>query len=173
VVEVLADQRRLLQADRLTSTRTLTALLVGGALTVAGCGGGAGNGPGDTLAKSELAAKADSICKKASNDLGDLPPLTDLHDPKQVEAYFGAAKPIAERQNAALKALRPAADVKADYSAFVAQTDRATRLLSSTYEAAKAKDAARGRALLRRLSTTISATDLAAARLGMTACGGS
>jgi hypothetical protein len=145
---------------------------VAGALLVAGCGGGADDS-GDGLAKSELAARADAICKKASQELDDLPPLTNLRDAKQVEAYFGAAKPIAERQDAALKALRPAEEVKADYRAFVAQTDKATKLLSSTYEAAKAKDAARGRALLRRLSTTISATDLAAARLGLKVCGGS
>jgi hypothetical protein len=170
VVEVLADQRGLLQAERLTS-RPFTGLLLAGALLVAGCGGSGGSDGG--LAKDELAAKADAICRKASRDLEALPPLTNLHDAKQVEAYFGAAKPIADRQNAALKALRPAGDVKADYAAFVAQTGRATELLSSTYEAAKAKDAARGQALLRRLSKTISATDLAAARLGMKVCGGS
>jgi hypothetical protein len=96
-----------------------------------------------------------------------------VNDAKQAAKYFGAARPIADRQNADLKALKPAADVKADYDAFLALTDRATKLLSATYDAAKAKDAARGARLLRDLSTTIGASDRAAAKLGLKVCGGS
>lgn len=145
--------------------------MVAAALLAGGCGGGKSSA--GKLSKTELAVKADAICKQATKDLDAVPPLTDVRDAKQAAAYFGAATPIAEKQNADLKALRPADDVKADYGAFLAQTDQATRLLSATYEAAKARDAARGAALLRRLSTTIAASDRAAAKLGLKVCGGS
>jgi hypothetical protein len=105
--------------------------------------------------------------------LDALPPLTNVNDAKQAAAYFGAAKPIADKQAADLKALKPADDVKADYNAFLAQTDKATKLLSDTYAAAKSKDPARGQQLLRELSTTISSSDRAAAKLGLKVCGGS
>ena len=105
--------------------------------------------------------------------LDALPPLTNVNDARQASAYFGAAKPIAEQQNADLKALKPADDVKADYNAFLAPTDKATKLLSDTYDAAKSKNAKRGQQLLTELAATISSSDRAAAKLGLTVCGGS
>jgi hypothetical protein len=171
VAEVLADQRRLLQAERLvTRTRVFSLVCLACALLVAGCGGGSSDGK---LSKSQLAAKADAICKQAVKQLDALPPLTNVNDAKQAATYFGAAKPIADKQNADLKALKPADDVKADYGAFLAQTDKATQLLSDTYAAAKSKDPARGQQLLRELSATISSSDRAAAKLGLKVCGGS
>jgi hypothetical protein len=106
-------------------------------------------------------------------ELDALPPPTNLKDAAQAASYFGAAKPIADKQNVELKALKPANDVKADYDAFLAQTDKATKLLSDTYAAAKSKDTARRQALLRELSATIGSSDRAAARLGLKVCGGS
>jgi hypothetical protein len=137
------------------------------ALVVAGCGNGG------KLAQSDLALKADAICKRATKELDALPPLTNVKDAGQAAKYFGAAKPIAERQDADLKALKPANGVKPLYAAFLALNHQATKLLSDTYAAAKAGNTALDAKLLRDLATAIGSTDRAAVKLGMKVCGGS
>jgi hypothetical protein len=106
-------------------------------------------------------------------ELDAVPTPTDIKDATQAAKYFGAAKPIAEKQYADLKALKPADDVKAGYDAFLAQTDKATKLLSDAYAAAKSNETARRQALLRELSATIGSSDRAAAKVGLKVCGGS
>ena len=106
-------------------------------------------------------------------DLDALPALTDLRDTKQAATYFGGAKAVAEKQQAQLAALRPAAGVRASYRAFLAGTGQATKLVGATYAAARSGDAALEARTARRLASAISASDRAAARLGMKVCGGS
>jgi hypothetical protein len=135
------------------------------ALIVAGCGGS------DGLSKSQLASKANAICKKYSEE-GKKLGQPDLTDPDKAKDYFSKATDLAGKQQDELKKLTPADDIKADYAKLTKATGDATQLLSDLADAAEAKDQKKGVQLVQKLTPLSAAVNSAAKGIGADACAG-
>jgi hypothetical protein len=156
----------------MTAMTTIRGATAGAALAVAlsatGCGG-AGGGD-DALTKKQLAAKANAICARYSQEGDKLSAPKDITDAKQAKAFFAKAHDIAKRQQDELEALEPAASAKAQYTAMTDATGKATALLADLADAAAAKDAEKGANLLQRLQPDSDAVDRTANAVGATRC---
>ena len=151
----------------MTNSRRAAGVLVAAtaALALAACGSSS-----DTLSKSDLAAKANAICK-TYNDKGRAIAKPTANDPAQIAAYWTAAAKLVEEQQAKLRALKPADDVKADWNAYLALNDQGIADVPAVIAAANAKDAAAYSAASAKLKALSAKINPAADALGATTCG--
>jgi hypothetical protein len=124
----------------------------------------------DGLAKSALVAKVDAICTKAVTDSQAVAAPASYDDPTVAAAYFDKIAPITASETAALVALQPADDVKADYAAFTKAQQAANTLLQTIMKKADTKDAS-GLDDLKQVTPAGQAVAAAAKKLGATTCG--
>jgi hypothetical protein len=127
-----------------TNPRTpLTILAAAAALGLAACGS-SGGGSSDTLAKTDLAKKADAICQTAIAAARKIqaPPGfgTTAGAPQEAAAYLEKVRPITQREVNDLAALKPADDVKADFQDMVAKEKTVAAYLDGLIAKAKASD---------------------------------
>jgi hypothetical protein len=112
-------------------------VVVAVSLSVAACGGS----DDKKLSKSDLAKKANAICKPAKTQRTAIDQPADLlENPVAGAAYFDKLIPITQKETDALADLKPADDIKVDWTQFVDRQKQATGLLIVIRDKAKAKD---------------------------------
>ena len=93
------------------------------------------------LSRSELAAKADAICKTGERDAEGIQAPADFEDPEAAFAVLREDRPAApEADRFASRRSSPDDDAKADWDAFIAAQQRNNELLIAIRDKAKAKD---------------------------------
>jgi len=147
----------------------VVAIAVAVSLGLTACGG---SDKDKKLSKSELAKKANAICKSASKDSDGITAPADIaQNPTAAASYFGKLAPIFQKETDALSKLKPADDVKADWDQFVARQQQANATLKIVRDKAKAsdpsglKDLAKQTRILTKLTTeatAVGATDCTA-----------
>jgi hypothetical protein len=146
--------------------RTLVALV---ALTCVVALSACGGSSSDSLSKSQLADKADSICKSTNAKLKGLGQPTSAD---QLPDYYQKALALAKTQEADLKGLKPADDVKDQWNSMLALVSSSNGLLQQIVDASKTTA---GKAKLQSLSAQGEALNTklnaAADALGATVCG--
>lgn len=147
------------------STTALATLAL--ALGLGACGGGGSSG----LSRSEIAKQANQICadgQKQQLAAGSAP--SDFRtNPAAAAAFLDKYVPIVDGVASKLRALKPNAGVKADWSAFVAKFDQATMLVDSARTKARSKDAS-GIKDIQQAAALGNATNDAATKAGATTC---
>lgn len=142
-------------------------MMVGLALTAClvlpACGGD------EKLSKSDLAKKADKICKKADTEAKGVTAPSNLDDADAVAAYFDKVVPIAQKLTDDLADLKPADDVKDDWNAVIDKQKEGNDLLKTIRDKAKAKDES-GKADLQKLQTAAEGFSTAAKKVGANGC---
>ena len=120
---------------------TIVLIAIAACLGVAACGSSDDSSSDDgTLSRSELAAKADAICKTGENDAKTVTAPASFADANDAAAYFAKIVPLHQKQTDSLAALKPDADAKADWDAFIATQNANQQLLDTILAKAKAKD---------------------------------
>jgi hypothetical protein len=105
-------------------------------LGIAACGGG-----DKKLSKTDLAKKADAICKDSASKSGKITQPADLTaNPQAAAEYFGKVLPVAENQTKKFEDLKPKDDVKAAWDQLVARQKQGEDTLKTILAKAKAKD---------------------------------
>jgi septal ring factor EnvC (AmiA/AmiB activator) len=150
----------------------LAAVVAGFGLTACGSSSDDSSSDDGTLSRSELATKADAICKTGENDVKTVTAPANVADANDAAAYFGEIVPLHQKQTDALAALKPDADAKADWDAFMAAQNADQQLLDSILAKAKAKDAS-GQADLQKIAPQAQKFAAAARKLGAEQCAGS
>jgi hypothetical protein len=97
--------------------RIAVVTVAGAVMLAAGCGGDDSN----TLAKAELAKKADAICAKYN---AKQKALKDPTDTKGFITYLEQLAPIADGQFKELSALKPADAIKSEWKAILEDYDK-------------------------------------------------
>jgi hypothetical protein len=141
------------------------ALLVIAALgaMVAGCGGSS------SLSKADLDSKANSLCQTAGNKIKTIPTPSNIQDATQAAAYFDNVVPIITDVTNKLADLKPAADVKADWDAFITAQKAETAAFVSIQHKADVKDSS-GLTDLAKVRPLDQAVNAAATKVGATGC---
>jgi hypothetical protein len=137
---------------------------------LAACGGSDSDSD-DGLSRSEIAAKADAICKTGETDAEAVQAPASLEDADVAAAYFGKIVPLHQKQTDRLAALKPDDEAKTDWDAFMAAQNANQELLDTILAKAKAKDAS-GRQDLAQFATKSQAFAAAATKLGAKECAG-
>jgi septal ring factor EnvC (AmiA/AmiB activator) len=152
---------------------TITLIAVAACIGLAACGGSDDESSDDgTLSRSELAAKADAICKTGENDAKTVMAPENLADANDAAAYFAEIVPLHQKQTDSLAALKPDDDAKADWDAFMATQNANQKLLDTILAKAKAKDAS-GQKDLQQFTVKSQEFAAAARKIGSDACAGS
>ena len=133
--------------------------------------GACGSSGGDTLSKSELAAKANAICKTYNAKVNAVPHPKSISDAGQAATYYAAVTKLAVEQQDKLKALKPADAVKADWNAYIALADQGDATIKEITGAARSQDATKGSALIAKINTLAPKINAAADKVGATTCG--
>jgi len=154
--------------------RTTIALIVAVAsLGLAACGSSDDSSSDDgTLSRSELADKADAICKAGEDAAKTVTAPANVADASDAEAYFAKIVPLHQTQTDDLAALKPDDEAKADWEAFMAAQQADQKLLDTILAKAKAKDAS-GQADLQKLAPQGAKFSAAAKKIGADVCAGS
>jgi hypothetical protein len=145
---------------------TIALAAVAACLGLAACGGS-----DDKLSRSELAAKADAICKTGETDAAAVTAPASFADANAAAAYFEQLVPLHQKQTDALAALKPDDDAKADWNAFVATQNANQKLLDTILAKAKAKDAS-GQQDLQAFQAKARQFAAAAKKVGSSECAG-
>ncbi len=142
-------------------------------LGMAACGGSDDASSDDSkLSRSELATKADAICKTGETDAETVTAPANLDDANDAAAYFEEVVPLHQKQTDSLAALEPDDDAKADWDAFMKAQNDNQALLEQILAKAKAKDAT-GQQDLQKFTTSNSQAFAAAAKkIGSAECAG-
>lgn len=141
-------------------------------LGLAACGESDDTSSADSgLAKSELAAKADAICKTGEADAAAVESPKDFSDATAAAAYFEQIVPLHQKQTDALAALKPDDDAKADWDAFMKTQNENQQLLDTILAKAKAKDPS-GQEDLKKFTTSSQKFAAAATKVGSAQCAG-
>lgn len=112
-------------------------LAVAASLGLAACGGD----DDKELSKSDLAKKANAICKTSKDASGKIAAPADITaDPVAAAAYFNKIVPITQKQTDDFKDLKPDDDAKADWNQLVARQEQALETLKGIRDKAEAKD---------------------------------
>ena len=154
--------------------RKATMVLVAAAacLTLAACGDSDDTSSDDgALSRSELAAKADTICKTGETDAETVTAPASFEDADTAAAYFEKIVPLHQKQTDGLAALEPDADAKADWDAFMAAQNANQKLLNTILAKAKAKDAS-GQQDLQQFTVKSQEFAAAAKKIGSEECAG-
>ncbi|HEX6391103.1 MAG TPA: hypothetical protein VFZ89_16705 [Solirubrobacteraceae bacterium] len=119
----------------------VTCILLAAALGLAACGGDDDSGG---LSKTDLATKADAICKEATTAARQLKVPPDFAQPNSnsvaLAEYLSKLVPITSKQAADLAALKPADDVKQQWDAFTAKEQELSDYLKKVLTKAQAND---------------------------------
>lgn len=155
--------------------RIATVVLIGlaASLGLAACGGSddASSSDDGTLSRTELAAKADAICQTGEAEVQAIDAPESLEDANVAAEYFGKLVPLHQKQTDSLAALKPDADAKADWDAFIATQNANQELLDTILAKAKAKDAS-GQQDLAQIPAKTRAFGAAAGKIGSKECAG-
>ena len=152
---------------------TIVLIAIAACLGVAACGSSDDSSSGDgTLSRSELAAKADAICKTGADAVKTVTAPANVADANDAAEYFGKLVPLHQQQTDSLAALKPDADAKADWDAFIAAQNADQQLLDTILAKAKAKDAS-GQADLQKIAPQAEKFSAAAKKVGANGCAGS
>jgi hypothetical protein len=100
-----------------------TALVATVGLTLSACGGSSSGG--SALNRADLAAKANSICQSLNTQADAVPTPSSIQDASQAADFFDKLVPILSSGVSKLKALKPDADVKTDWDAFITAENNA------------------------------------------------
>jgi hypothetical protein len=148
-------------------TGTMASLAAAAALAVAGCGGSSSSG----LGKQQLDAKVNAMCARYNARLANLTAPSDLTtNADSAAAYLDRVEALATPDVAAMKALKPASSIKAQYDAYVADVSHQLSLLRSADAKAHAHDQS-GLAVLQSIADYGKGTvDPASRRLGFAEC---
>ena len=96
---------------------------------------------------------------------------TSFDDANDAAKYFEEIVPLHQKQTDSLAALKPDADAKADWDAFMATQNANQELLDTILAKAKAKDAT-GQQDLQKFTTQSQAFAAAAKKIGSSGCAG-
>lgn len=121
------------------------------------------------LARTELSAAADAICKTASDASKEIEAPASFDDPTTAAAYFNKIAPLTQTETDALAALEPDDEAKADFDAFIETQKAANELLKTITEKANNADAS-GMEDLAKIQPAGEAFAAAATKLGATGC---
>jgi hypothetical protein len=106
------------------------------ACIAAGCGG---DGGGDRLSQEEFRQQANAICEKYDKKIQD---LGSPQSPAEIPDFVEKGIPLIQQGIAELRALKPPADVEADYNRMLDETAKAIPAAQKLADAAKKNDAA-------------------------------
>lgn len=144
--------------------------LIAVSLGLAACGSSDDKDSSDSpLARTALVAKINAICATSQKEAAAIKAPDDISDSKAAAEYFGKAVPVAVGQNDEIAKLKPDAEAKADYDAFLALERQATKLLESLRDKAKANDAS-GIEDLKKLQPFSKQIAASATKLGADTC---
>lgn len=151
---------------------TLALIALTASFGLAACGGGSDESSSDDgLSRAELASKADAICKTGETDAEAVDAPASFDDANVAAEYFGKIVPLHQKQTDDLAALKPDAEAKADWDAFMATQNANQQLLDTILAKAKAKDPS-GQRDLAEFQTKSQAFATAAKKLGSEECAG-
>lgn len=111
------------------SRTILCTALAGLAVLAAGCGDDGSLDPAKEqaarpLTRAELNKRADAICARFTAQADKVQPTLDSTE--GASRFYGQLAAISRKRIAALQRLRPADDVRSDFEAFIAASDKAT-----------------------------------------------
>ena len=143
---------------------------------LAACGSSSNNkssssGSGPALAKGALIAKANAICLATQTAARKVKAPASLQNPTVAAKYLDKIAPITAKETTDLQALKPADEVKADYTAFLAAQNAANSLIQTIKHKADTKDASGLKDLQKAAGTGQKVADTAN-KLGATTCAG-
>ena len=122
----------------------VVSLVLAAALGLSACGGGSsasGKPQADgTYKKADLAKAADKVCQQTKDSAKGIKPVTDPSNAAAVATYLEQLLPITQKQSAGLTALKPAADVQADWSALLAKQQEIVTFFQNVLKNAKSKN---------------------------------
>ncbi len=151
---------------------TIVLIALAASLGLAACGGADDSSSDDgTLSRTELAAKADAICKTGEADAETVTAPASIDDANVAAEYFGKLVPLHQKQTDALAKLKPDAEAKADWDAFMAAQNDNQRLLDTVLAKARAKDPS-GQQDLAQYTAKARAFGAAAVKVGSKECAG-
>jgi hypothetical protein len=144
-----------------------TALAATVGLTLSACGGGSSG-----LSRTDLATKANAICKSvnAKLDAVPAPSASGIQDAPTAAAYFDKLLPIVTSAQSQVEGLKADDDAKADWAAFVKAEASSTNLLKSVDAKAHAADPSGLSDLQTEGPKTDAAVNAAAQKIGATDC---
>lgn len=134
--------------------------------------GGSASTSDSGLSRTELATKADAICKTGEDDAATVTAPSDFSDATAAEDYFAKVVPLHQKQTDALAALSPDDEAKADWDAFIKTQNDNQALLDSILAKAKAKDPS-GEKDIEQIVPLAQKFSAAATKLGSSGCAGS
>lgn len=129
----------------------------------AGCGGGGG----DRLSKEEFQQKANAVCKRYDAKIAA---LGQPASPADIPDFVEKGIPVIQQGIAELRALRPPADLQADYDRMLDETEKAIPAARRLADAAQKKDAAAVQKAISEGNEADQASDRIATKLGLAEC---
>jgi hypothetical protein len=126
------------QGTNMNARLMIAPVAVAVSLGVAACGG---SDDDKKLSKSDLAKKANAICKPAKAKRAAVPEPPDfLENPVAAAAYLDKVVPITQKETDDLAKLKPNDDSKAAWTQFVDRQKQLNGVLITMRQKAKAKD---------------------------------
>jgi hypothetical protein len=151
---------------------TIACVAAAACLGLVACGGSDDKSSDDSkLSRTELAAKADAICKTGETDAESVTTPASFDDPTAAAAYFEKIVPLHQKQTDSLAALKPDDAAKADWDAFMKTQNANQQLLNTILAKAKAKDAT-GQQDLQQFTVKSQEFAAAAKKIGSDECAG-
>jgi hypothetical protein len=152
-----------------TSRTAIAALAVlATSASLAACGSSSDKASG--LSRTDIASKANAICKKAQADAQAIEAPASFQDANVAAKYFDQVAPITDTETKALLALKPDDDAKADFTALTDAQSAANDLLQTIKHKADTKDAT-GLYDLKKVQPAGAKVTAAAEKLGAKSCG--
>jgi hypothetical protein len=154
--------------------RLAAAVVLAGAIAVAGCGGGGSDdasttdgdgGGGSKLTHAALVSHANAICRTASAGISRLPLATTLED---LAGYAGSVEAIGTRLHQELSRLTPPAGDRVNYNRYLEALATSNEQLRAMQAAASRSDSEAVRTAVSRI--TGAEVGLAAANAGFGIC---
>lgn len=128
---------------------TVAVLVAGGVATVLTLELGGSTGRRE-LTPSAYLARVAAVCDRYGRQLDRIAPPSDIAAYGEVASSVGRALPVLRQQTAAIRAIRPPAELRARVERFMALTDRSLVELQATLSAAQRRDlGAMGQGLIR------------------------
>lgn len=132
-------------------------------MSFAACGGD------DKLSKTELAGKANAICKELDKKVAEVPRPTGARGIEPRIAYFERTRPIIGDAVDKLERLEPQDTITKDWETYIDKQNDAVRLLDDLVEQIRNRDPAAQRTLA-QLNSAVVGGSAAARRIGADAC---
>lgn len=151
---------------------TIVLIALAACVGLAACGGSSDKTSSDDgkLNRTQLAAKADAICKPANASADAVTAPASFDDADAAAAYFAKLAPLHQKETDDLAALKPDDEVKADWDAFMATQNANNAMLKTILDKATAKDPS-GKQDLQQVPAQVARSTAAAKKFGSTECG--